>query len=324
MGRVDAAMRRAADGTPETAVETASVPEVSAASFAPEAPGASDTHVDTMVLDGPVDGVEAAEPFDNQYQDAGSVEESVGATGAGDSGMFEYIDTKLAQKVVVDAHMKAAPREQYRRLASSLHRAQLADGLSVIMIASAVPGEGKTLTATNLALTLSESYNQAVLLIDADFRRPSMHTVFQLNGSPGLTEMLSYDEDQRLPLHRVSQHLTVLTAGTPSSDPMAVLTSPRMRRIIDEARQMFTWVIIDTPPIGLLTDASLLTTLVDGAILIVKAGSTHFDLVKRAVAAIGPERTLGVVLNRATKIGHGYGYGYGYGYHDYSRYGTSK
>ena len=72
-----------------------------------------------------------------------------------------------------------------------------------------------------------------------------------------------------------------------------------MQRLIDEAREAFDWVIIDTPPVGLLTDANLLASMVDGAVLVVKAGSTPYDLVKRAVDAIGPSKLLGVVLNRA-------------------------
>ena len=86
---------------------------------------------------------------------------------------------------------------------------------------------------------------------------------------------------------------------------MAGLTSERMRRLIDEAREAFDWVIIDTPPVGLLTDANLLASMVDGAVLVVKAGSTPYDLVKRAVDAIGRERLLGVVLNRADEQPHG-------------------
>jgi succinoglycan biosynthesis transport protein ExoP len=81
---------------------------------------------------------------------------------------------------------------------------------------------------------------------------------------------------------------------------MAALASARARRFIDEARETFDWVVIDTPPIGLLSDASLLAALADGTILVVKANSTPHDLVQRAVAALGPERVLGVVLNRVT------------------------
>jgi capsular exopolysaccharide synthesis family protein len=227
--------------------------------------------------------------------------------------IFEHLDARLAEKIVVDDRMVPAIREQYRRLAAALHHAQAADGLKVVMIASAVEKEGKSLTSSNLALTLSESYRRRVLLIDADLRRPSLHTTFNLGQPSGLSEALMSVEEQKLGLHAVSDMLTVLPAGRPSSDPMAALTSPRMRHVLQEARDAFDWVVIDTPPVGLLADANLLASMVDGTVLVVKAGATPFSLVKRAVEAIGPARVLGVVLNLASLHGREYGYGY-YGY----------
>ena len=133
-----------------------------------------------------------------------------------------------------------------------------------------------------------------------------------MNGAPGLAEGLESPEEQKLLLHRVTPRLSILPAGKPTADPMAGLTSVRMRRVIEEAKDTFDWVIIDTPPVGLLTDASLLSAMVDGALLVVHAGSTPFELVKRAVDAIGPGRLLGVVLNRADYLPQVYQYGYEY------------
>jgi len=229
------------------------------------------------------------------------------------AGLVDHMDGSLREKVVVDANMLPASREQYRRLAAALHHAQAASGVKVVMIASAVANEGKTLTAANLALTLSESYRRNVLLIDADLRRPSLHTMFKVRGAPGLNEGLTAADEPKLPLHDVSPRLTILPAGMPNSDPMAGLTSRRMQSLIDEAREAFAWVIIDTPPVGLLTDANLLASMVDGAVLVVKAGSTPYDLVKRAVDTIGPSKLLGVVLNQA----HGTLGKYSYQYSDY-------
>jgi receptor protein-tyrosine kinase len=232
---------------------------------------------------------------------------------ARNGSLFSHFGPSLAQKIVVDENMLPASREQYRRLAATLHHAHASTGLRVVMIASAAPGEGKTLTASNLALTLSESYQRSVLLIDADLRRPSLHSVFKIDGVPGLSEGLMGSEERKMPLHQITPLLTVLPAGRPSSDPMAALTSPRMRRLVDEARETFAWVIIDTPPIGLLPDANLLATMVDGTILVVKAGVTPFELVKKAADIIG-DGMLGVVLNRADLRSRKYGYGY----YDYS------
>ena len=222
--------------------------------------------------------------------------------------LIERIDRALAGKVVVDARMMATSREQYRRLAGTLHHAQTANGLKVVMIASAAPAEGKTLTAANLALTFSESYKRTVLLIDADLRRPALHKVFGTDNARGLTEGLIAPEESKLPVRQVSERLALLQAGQPSADPMAGLTSERMLRVIAEARDAFDWVIVDSPPVGLLPDANLLGAMIDGAVMVVKAGSTPYDLVQRAIEAIGRDRILGVVLNRAETAPHGYGY----------------
>jgi capsular exopolysaccharide synthesis family protein len=215
------------------------------------------------------------------------------------SELFERLDVTLAQKIVVDQNIMPVSREQYRRLAATLHHAQQDSGLKVVMIASAVVGEGKTLTASNLALTFSESYKRTVLLIDGDFRRPALHVVFNLDAPSGLSEGLMAVVEQKLPLYRVSSRLTILPAGRPSSDPMAGLTSNRMRRVIQEARAAFDWVIVDTPPVGLLPDANLLASMVDGAVLVVRAGSTPYHQVVRAIDALNRDRLLGVVLNSA-------------------------
>lgn len=229
--------------------------------------------------------------------------------------LFERIDGSLAEKIVIDHNMQSTSREQYRRLAAALHHAQAARGLKVVMIASAVPGEGKTLTASNLALTLSESYKRSVLLIDGDLRRPTLHTIFRIDNSAGLSEGLMHEVERRLPVRQVSAGLAVLPAGRPNSDPMASLTSDRMRGLIDEARELFDWIIIDTPPVALLPDANLLASMVDGAVLVVKAGATPYHLVQRAIDSVGRERILGTVLNRAETAGHGNGYGYYGGYY---------
>jgi len=210
----------------------------------------------------------------------------------------------LSRKVVVDREIDPASREQYRRLAASLHAGQIASGLKIIMVGSAVAGEGKSLTAANLALTLSESYRRNVLLVDGDLRRPSQHVVFGLEASPGLTDGL----DGHVTLHRVTPCLTVLTAGEPTNDPMAVLTSSRMARLLGEARQTYDWVIIDTSPVGLTTDAKLLAETADGTLFVVRADATPFEVVQRAIASIGRERVLGVVLNRAETPESRYGY----------------
>jgi len=221
------------------------------------------------------------------------------ATPEPQSTLFERLDARLTEKIVVDHNMSPQSREQYRRLAAVLHDAHNTSGLRVIMVASAVAGEGKTLTASNLALTFSESYQKKVLLIDADLRRPSLHSVFRLDTAMGLSDGLLSTGETKMLVRQVSPRLAVLPAGRPSSDPMAGLTSSRMRRLLEEASQTFDWIILDTPPVMLLPDAHLLASMVEGAVLVVRAESTPHELVKRSAEAIGRSRILGVVLNRA-------------------------
>jgi capsular exopolysaccharide synthesis family protein len=230
--------------------------------------------------------------------------------------LITRVDAKLAEKLVIGQHTMPLSREQYRRLAATLHHAQAASELRVVMIGSALPGEGKTLTAANLALTFSESYKRNVLIIDADLRRPSQHQVFQIDNEAGLSDGLAAITEEPLRVRQLSQRLALLPAGRATSDPMAGLTSPRMQRLVSEARALFDWVIIDTPPVGLLPDANLLGSLVDGAIMVIRAGATPHDIVQRAIDAIGRAKLLGVVLNRAEESAaiHSYDY-YGAYYH---------
>jgi protein-tyrosine kinase len=214
-------------------------------------------------------------------------------------------------KIVLSDEIKDATVEQYRRLAAALHQAQSSTGCKVVLLTSAVAGEGKTLTAANLALTLSESYERRVLLIDADFRRPSLHDLFQVPNVSGLNECLTADADRKLTIVDLSPRLSLVPAGRPNQDPMGGLTSGRMQRIVAEAAARFDWVLLDTPPVGLITDANLLATMTDVAVLVVQANRTPCALIQRSIESVGRERIIGVVLNqmdeRASVLGGKYG-----------------
>src|SRR5688572_24489176 len=207
---------------------------------------------------------------------------------------------KVKEKLVVEDGVDHAFVEQYRRLAAALHLAQAergADNVKIVMIASSVSAEGKTLTSVNLALTLSESYHRRVLLVDGDLRRPWLHEVFQVQNVGGLNDTLTARE-AKIPILQLSKTLSLLTAGRPATDPMRVLSSERMQRVLQQARGKFDWVLLDTPPITLLSDASLLASKADLVVLVVEAGKTRFEVVQQAVDAVGRDRIVGVVLNR--------------------------
>jgi|KBSSwiStaDraftv2_1062776.scaffolds.fasta_scaffold270485_2 capsular exopolysaccharide synthesis family protein len=229
-----------------------------------------------------------------------------------DAALGHRFGHKYADKLVVSASTPASVRENYRKLAATLHHAQAENGIKILMVTSAVPEEGKTLTATNVALTLSESYHRRVLLIDGDLRRPALAEVFQVPNVFGLTEVLTSEPERRVSLIQISPQLSLLPAGAPIPDPMQALTSERMKHLLAEAAAGFDWVIIDTPPVAVLTDAKLLSAMVDGALLVVRAGRTKVELVQKAIAAVGRPRILGVVLNRAVAPGDGHDSYYAY------------
>jgi capsular exopolysaccharide synthesis family protein len=156
--------------------------------------------------------------------------------------------------------------------------------------------------ALNLALTLSESYRRRVLLIDADLRRPSLHLVFKIPNTGGLTAALKAAADQKVAAVKISETLTLLPAGRPEPNPLGGLSSDRMKRIVAAAAARFDWVIVDSPPVGLLADARLVSETVDAAILVVRAGVTRFPDLQAAADTIGHERILGLVLNAVDPV----------------------
>jgi capsular exopolysaccharide synthesis family protein len=214
-----------------------------------------------------------------------------------------YSAFQPVERLVIHQNADPIAVEQYRRLAAVLHQAQVDIGTKVVMVASAQASEGKTLTAANLALTLSESYRRRVLLIDADLRRPALSRLFQLPNRSGLSEDLRSSGERPLHITNLSESLALIPGGGADSDPMAGLTSGRMQQIIAQASTSFDWVILDTPPVALLSDTHLLVAMVDAAVLVINAGSTPHRLVQQAVETLGREKIVGVVLNRVGSEG---------------------
>ena len=212
-------------------------------------------------------------------------------------GQLGSFEPGVGEKLVGSPDISPIAAEQYRRLAASLHQLQTESGLKTLMITSSMPREGKTLTVTNLALTLSESYRRRVLLIDADLRRPSIHDLLRLPNNAGLSEALRSGKG-RPPLLEVSPNLSVLPAGKPDADPMAGLTSDRMAALLEEWTAEFDWILLDAPPVGLMPDANLLARLTRAVVFVIAAGTTSHKVIERAIAEIGRDFVVGTVLNR--------------------------
>ena len=219
-----------------------------------------------------------------------------------DQGLVRF-SSRWKERLAAGPDSDVGLTEQFRRLAATLHHSHLSNGLSSLMLTSASPGDGKTLTAVNLALVLAGSYRYKVLLIDADLRRPSMPNVTDQSEGCGLSEALIAPSERKLALIPITPGLTLLPAGPPIANSIEALTSPRMRQILDEATSRFDWVLLDAPPVGPATDARLLSQMVGTSLFVIHAGTTQCPDVQQAIAAIGREHILGIVLNGVESVG---------------------
>ena len=214
---------------------------------------------------------------------------------------------------------ESAFAEAYRKLRTSFLLSQTPDPPRVAVVTSAMPREGKTSVAVNLAIALAQK-GASVLLIDADMRRPRVHTVLGLENTYGLSTMLA-DHTVLEPLRAPSvPNLWVLPCGPPPANPADALSSPRMEELIREYRQTYDHVVLDSPPLGHFTDAVVMSHLADGALLVAAAGSTSRETLGRAFRTLTDARcnVLGVVLNRVNFSSEPYYYSaYAYRYYHY-------
>jgi protein-tyrosine kinase len=188
--------------------------------------------------------------------------------------------------------------ERYRSIRARISHREEVMPMRALMVTSPGDGDGKSITAANLALTMAQEFQRRVVIVDADFRKPSVHALFGLEPAPGLAELLSGEatlEDVMvyLPDHR----LTVIAAGQTPQFPTELLGSTAMRRAVDALRGRFDRVLFDSPAVMPLADAGTFAPLADGVVMVVRAGLTQRPALDRAIAAFDPEKVVGVVLN---------------------------
>ena len=202
---------------------------------------------------------------------------------------------------LVVSHNPGSPlAERYRRLRMRLDQGTSEGSLPLqaTLITSAVPGEGKTTTALNLALAYAESMKRPTLLIDGDLRRPSVSRYIRPEPSFGLSEILAGEAllDHAL-IEMSGSRLWVLPAGTQRERALQLLESERLDGLIAELRSRFDRIVIDAPPTVPFTDAAVLASHADGTLLVVRARTTAKSLIWRAVESLSGSGVLGVVLN---------------------------
>ena len=225
------------------------------------------------------------------------------ATGLGVAPMDDAVrsHTAILNPLLVAALApKSFAAEQYRSLRTRLAQMEGSGGLRTVLITSPQKGEGKSVTASNLALTIAQELQRRVVLVEADLRKPSLQHLFGLPPGPGLAEYLTGAVDLKDALQFVPEHnLTLLTAGTAPLNPAELLGSTAMRRLLDHLRTRFDRVILDTPPVLPLADVAILAPIVDGSLIVVRAGVTPKPAIENALRAFDASRLLGVVLNES-------------------------
>ena len=212
--------------------------------------------------------------------------------------------------------------ESYRRLRTNILHAHLAKSLKTMMVTSPNPYEGKTTTICNLAIAFAETQKR-VLLVDADLRRPTVHVNFGIAPEHGLADLLAGNAMfEQIVQRNVVENLDVICCGTVLRNLASVLGSRSMQAFLDQVKKQYAWIFLDTPPILIVNDAAVLSTIVDGTIMVVSSGSTRVATLERATEFLqGAGGTLlGVVLN---KFDAQRTYGRYYGSYRYGHYGSS-
>jgi capsular exopolysaccharide synthesis family protein len=230
---------------------------------------------------------------------------------------------EIAEQLVSLVDPDSFAADQYRTLRHSVERLRKESGLQVLALTSATPGDGKSITTLNLAGALAQGPDARVIVMDADLRRPSVAGYLGLGSqsSGGLAKALVDPEYGLGPATRRLErfNLSVLPAGDHQSAPYELLNSPRMESLLREARGLYDYVLIDTPPVVTLPDCRLISGWVDGILVVVGAHKTPRRLLGAALALLDPAKVLGVIFN-----GDDRPLANQYGYYDYYHSHASK
>ena len=256
----------------------------------------------------------ARELLDTTIKGADDIAEITAAPVLGN--IFQNADANLAPSAVLAT---ASPwAEAFRVLRTNMQYVDVDHDQKVLVLTSSLPGEGKTTTAVNLAVTMSQAGHR-VALIECDLRRPLVANRLELDAAVGTTSVLIGKVSAPDAMQRYADTmLDVMVCGHIPPNPSELLQSQAMESLLLDLRTRYDVVILDAPPLLPVTDAALLATRADGAVVVVNHGKTTRDQLSTAIERLDSvdAKTLGVVVNRtpAKKSGGTYGYGYGYGY----------
>ena len=222
-------------------------------------------------------------------------------------------------RLVVHTDPKSPVSEAFRTLRTNIQFSSLDNPIETIVITSAGPGEGKTTSVINLGITMAQSGSR-VLLIDADLRKPELHRIFRTSDQSGLTYVLAGGLDYKEGVYPTYiEGLEILPSGVIPPNPSELLGSDKMKRLLKEANRDYDFVLIDTPPVAVVTDAAILAAAVDGIILVCASGKVPIDGAKRAKGLLENVKAniIGVILNKIPANRKGYAqYYYQQYYHE--------
>jgi capsular exopolysaccharide synthesis family protein len=217
--------------------------------------------------------------------------------------------------------------EQFRGLRSQIYQFRDQGPLKTILVSSGMPAEGKTFVVANLAMSLARNENNRILLIDADLRGPSLHSILGAPKTPGVTEYLAEEAEiqdilQRNQNRRIIQagsvrnipNLTFIPAGAGGDNSSELAANHRIEKLVAALAPHFDWILIDTPPALAFADAIDLAHAADAVLLVARGATTTFDVAQRVQAAFSNSRILGFVLNAVKNAPRNASYYYGYYY----------
>lgn len=212
--------------------------------------------------------------------------------------------------------LKNPATEAYRVIRTSIQFAQAGKELKTLAVTSCTPNEGKSMTIANLAVVLTQA-GKSVLIMDCDMRNPTVHKNFGLSNKLGLSSCISMGTALSDAVQKTSiEGLYALTGGVIPPNPSELLGSEQMKNVLQRAKEQYDYVLIDTPPVMPVTDALIVSSFVDGMILVIASAEVKVEMardVKNQLVNAGAN-ILGVVLNKVRSEHHGYGYGYYYYY----------
>ena len=215
---------------------------------------------------------------------------------------------------IVEKDPKSIAAETYKTLRTNIEYSSYDRELQVLVVTSTQPGEGKSTTAGNTALSLAMD-GKKVLLIDCDLRKPSIHKKFKLSNIKGLSEVILGREKLLETIQAYNATLDILTSGKIPPNPSEMLGSENMKRLLAELKEHYAYIILDAPPVLAVTDAQILGTKADGVIFVVKAGTAKKEQIIQAKSQLDKVKAqiVGTVLNAVDTKSSKYQYYYYYG-----------